>query len=62
MEGYALNQTFVPPERVLASPPAQLMDEDLEMAGVIGHHRRQVVSFSVPRHLVDILQKSMLMG
>lgn len=38
MEGHALNQTFVLPERVLAPPPAQLVDEDLEIAAVIGHH------------------------
>lgn len=38
MEGHALNQTFVPPERVLAPPPAQLVDEELEIAGVIRHH------------------------
>lgn len=62
VEGHALDQTFVPPERVLAPPPAQLVDEHLEMAGVIGHHRRQVVSFGVPGHLVDVLQETTPMG
>lgn len=62
VEGYALNQPFVPPERVLAPPPAQLVDEDLQVAGVIRHHRSQVVSFGVPRHLVDVLQKPTLVS
>lgn len=62
VEGHALNQTFVLPERVLAPPPAQLVDEHLQVARVIGHHRGQVVSLSVPCHLVDSLQRSTLTG
>ncbi len=62
VEGHALNQTFVLPEGVLAPPPAHLVNEHLQMARVIRHHRRQVVSFSVPHHLVDGLWRSILIG
>lgn len=60
MEGHGLDQAFVPPEGVLAPPTAQLVDEHLQVAGVIRHHRRQVISFTVPRHLVDGLRRRIL--
>lgn len=53
VEGDALNETFVSPKGVLAPPPAQLVNEHLQVAGIVWHHRGQVVSFSVPRHLMD---------
>lgn len=57
MEGYTLDKTFVPPERILAPPSAHLVNEHLQVARVVRHHRRQVVSFSMPRHLVDSLRR-----
>lgn len=62
MEGHALDETFVLPERILAPPSAHLVDEHLQVAGVVGHHRGQVVSFGVPRHLVDRLRGQTLTG
>ncbi|TNN30935.1 hypothetical protein EYF80_058912 [Liparis tanakae] len=41
VEGHALDQPFVLPEGVLTPPPAHLVDEHLQVAGVIGHYRRQ---------------------
>lgn len=38
VEGYTLNQTLVLPERILAPPPADLVNKDLQVARVIWHH------------------------
>lgn len=38
VKGHTLNQTLVLPKRVLAPPPADLVDEDLQVARVIWHH------------------------
>lgn len=62
VEGHTLNQTFVLPEGVLTPPPAQLVDEHLQVTRVIRHHRGQVVSFSVPHHLVDGLRRGTLIS
>lgn len=38
VEGYTLDQAFVPAEGILTSPPAQLVDIHLQVACVIRHH------------------------
>lgn len=51
MEGHALHKTLVLPEGVLRPPFAHLVDDHLQVTAVVGHDARQVVSFTVPRHL-----------
>lgn len=57
VEANTLHSTATPPERVLAPPPAQLVDQHLQIATVVGHHRGQVVTLGVPRHLLDGLRR-----
>lgn len=51
MEGHALDQTLALAEGVLRPPFAHLVDDHLQITGVVGHDARKVVSFPVPRHL-----------
>lgn len=55
VEAHALHRTTAPAEWVLAPPPRQLVHQHLQVAAVVRHHRRQVVTFRMPRHLLDSL-------
>lgn len=57
VEAHALHRTTTPAERVLAPPPRHLVHQHLQVAAVVRHHRRQVVTLRVPRHLLDGLRE-----
>lgn len=58
VEAHTLHRTTTPAEWVLAPPPRQLVHQHLQVAAVVRHHRRQVVTLGVPRHLLDSLGRA----